>query len=258
MKKLLVGAVALAATIGAPVAYAADMPLKALPPPAPVYTWTGCYVGGYVGDAWGRAKSTAASSGAEYASYDLSGFVGGATVGCNYQFGTWVFGVEGDWGATNKDGQAFDDFRRGTATIAAPPALVDQTHERWIATARARLGYLVTDKWLWYVTGGGAWISAQQSVWVSGSPTHAALQTKTLSGWTIGAGTEYAVGYGWSVKSEFLYIDVQKTTFFGLGDFGNLTPPITYRGDNLQLKDYVFKVGMNYKFGWSPAVVAKY
>jgi outer membrane immunogenic protein len=141
---------------------------------------------------------------------------------------------------TNKDGQGFDS--------PLNLGFIDQTHERWIATARGRLGYAVTDKWLWYVTGGGAWISAQQSTWLVGVPTTRAIATQTLGGWTAGLGTEYMLGYGWSIKSEFLYVDVGSKRFFGPGANGTLNP--AFVGEDVKIRDYVFKVGMNYKFGW--------
>src|SRR5262249_22363525 len=155
MKKLLIGSVALAAaSLGGP-ALAADMPLKA-PPPIVVYNWTGCYLGLYIGTDTGRFDSTNRTGVPGFdglritSDTHMSGFLGGGTVGCNYQAYNWVFGIEFDGGPTNKDGQDF---------LLPPfnPLFVNQIHESWLGTARARLGYAVTDKWLWYVTGGGAW-----------------------------------------------------------------------------------------------------
>src|SRR5215471_5583900 len=122
MRNLLIGSVALAAaSLGGP-ALAADMPLKA-PPPVVVYNWTGCYLGLSIGTNTGRARhtETAASFFAPGAGgragvivpgqditdpFNLSGLMGGAQGGCNYQFaGGWVIGVEVDWSVTNKEGQ---------------------------------------------------------------------------------------------------------------------------------------------------------
>ena len=118
MKKLFLGSVALVALgLGAPAAFAAEMRVPAYtppPPPAPVNTWSGCYAGGVAGTSWGRSNrtavlNTAVPQGAGLPitnDFDLSGFTGGFDVGCNWQLGTWVFGVEGDWSADNKAGQA--------------------------------------------------------------------------------------------------------------------------------------------------------
>jgi outer membrane immunogenic protein len=252
MKKFAVASVALVAASLGGQALAADMPLKA-PPPVIIYNWTGCYVGLFAGDSSGRSKVSDVLTGVQFAQYNMSGFLGGADVGCNYQVGNWVFGVEGDWAVTNKDGQGFD--------FPLNLGFIDQTHERWMATARARIGYAITDKWLWYVTGGGAWISVQQTTWAGvGAPlpiAAAAQQSQTMSGYAVGVGTEYAVGYGWSIKSEFLYVDVGTKQFFGPGANGTLNPG--FLGENVRVRDYVWKVGMNKKFDWwYPPVVAKY
>ncbi len=256
MNKLLVAGLALAAVgFGETVASAADMPLKALPPPVPVYTWTGCYVGLNIGENYGRSKTEygdnrldirGVTPGLQATSdIKLTGAMGGAQVGCNYQFGAWVFGVEGDYDATNKDGQEFQTLR---------PNWQLQVTETWLATARARLGYTVTDRWLWYVTGGGAWTSMRVNNFVPGGVGAflTSQEKRTISGWTVGVGTEYAVGYGWSIKSEFLYVN------FGSKDFFSAANRVSDSVIRVKQEDYVWRVGMNYKFGWSPAVVAKY
>src|SRR6516164_474122 len=116
MKKFLLGSVALAAMVAGP-AMAADMPLKA-PPPVVYYSWTGCYVGAHVGGKSSRATTSwGAVSPAEAAvffpgtavadSIYMSGALGGAQVGCQYQFaGGWLFGIEGDGSWTQSDGQS--------------------------------------------------------------------------------------------------------------------------------------------------------
>ncbi len=159
MKKLFLGSVALVALgLVAPAAFAADraVPAYAPPPPAPVYTWTGCYVGASAGSSYGTsthstvgnsvitgapgtvptALPAAVVAGTNIAdSFNLSGFIGGFQGGCNYQVGAWVWGVEVDGSATNKEGQAQE--------VPLAPFLgvgrnnwVSQTQERWLVTAR--------------------------------------------------------------------------------------------------------------------------
>jgi outer membrane immunogenic protein len=107
VKILLIAGLAVGALI-AP-AMAADMPLKAPPPPpVPVFTWTGCYLGGSVGGIWrqtdnvsigvadgGSGAGAAAAAGAipTAFSYGSSSFVAGGQAGCNYQAANWVFGI---------------------------------------------------------------------------------------------------------------------------------------------------------------------
>jgi outer membrane immunogenic protein len=262
MKTLTVGSFALLALgLGGPAALAADMPLKA-PPPVAIYNWTGCYLGLSIGDSWGRSQHTAVAgttavrggipvalaAGTSIAdTFDLSGFLGGAQGGCNYQVGAWVFGVEGDWSVTNKEGQRFEN-RNPTLWIAS-------TKERWLGTARLRLGYAVWDKWLWYVTGGGAYAKIDSNSVLDINPVAASFtQTDWRAGWTVGVGTEYALGYGWSIKSEFLYVDFGRYNTFTSG----LIPVNVFAPREVKLNDYIFRFGMNYRFGWTPAVVARY
>jgi outer membrane immunogenic protein len=99
-----------------------------------------------------------------------------------------------------------------------------------------------------YVTGGGAWAKIDTSEFLPGAlaTTTAHQESNTRSGWTIGAGTEYAVGYGWSVKSEFLYVKFDDYTTFTNAPFsvsgGNIAPR------TVKLEDYIWRAGLNYKF----------
>src|ERR1700745_3976997 len=185
MKKLFLGSVALVALgLGAPADFRAERPVPELtppPPPVPVYTWSGCYAGANAGTSTGRSTQTTLGNsiltgGALGApapaplpvpaetniagDLNLSGFIGGFQGGCNYQFGVWVVGAEVDGMATNKEGQNFE--------VGLVPFLgngranwVSQTQERWLVTARGKLGLAgwgwFGDKSMVYVTRGGAW-----------------------------------------------------------------------------------------------------
>src|SRR5262249_47241525 len=148
MKQLFLGSVALVA-LGLGTAFAAERPLPAAPAPAPVvpaYTnWSGCHAGAVAGVAYGSSNRTSVfnttvpgSAGLPITNnFDLSGFTGGGDLGCDWQVGAWVFGVEGDWSADNKSGQAF----------GLPPfnqLRIHETQERWVATVRGRIG------WTWW------------------------------------------------------------------------------------------------------------
>ena len=161
MKKFLLGSVALAAMIAGP-AMAADMPLKA-PPPVVVFSWTGCYVGAHVGGKSSRANVTA---GVNLAGVPvgtpltdpiyMSGALGGGQIGCQYQFaGGWLIGVEVDGSAVQSDGQS-----NVSPIVGINPIFNVQVTEHWLATARGKLGY-AWDKWMVYVTGGGAWAGVE-------------------------------------------------------------------------------------------------
>jgi outer membrane immunogenic protein len=186
----------------------------------------------------------------------MSGFIGGFQGGCNYQVGSWVIGFEGDGSATNKEGQAFPILSREIAGNAAGfitvnPQSIVELQERWLATARARLGWTIWDKTMLYVTGGGAWAKIDYARWVLGAQTSTGFQqSNNRSGWTVGGGMEYALGYGWSVKGEYLYVD--------FGDFTSSTTCVAFGSgcpNGLQtnvsvnhMRDHIFRAGMNYKF----------
>jgi outer membrane immunogenic protein len=113
LNKITTCVAAVAALLGTS-AFAADMAVKAppSPPPAPVYSWTGWYVGGNVGYSWGDAQPNIAGNGsigvvattittpfsfADSSSTRLDGIVGGGQIGYNFQFSPrWVLGLEAD------------------------------------------------------------------------------------------------------------------------------------------------------------------
>jgi outer membrane immunogenic protein len=281
MKKLFLGSVALVALgLGAPAAFAAERPVPApayaSPPPVPVYTWSGCYAGANAGYSAGRSTQTTVANsiltggglgvpapaplglpgggviapvpvGSSIAGdLNLSGFIGGFQGGCNYQFGQWVVGAEVDGMATNKEGQNFETglvpfLGNGRANW------ISQTQERWLVTARGKLGMTWWDKSMVYVTGGAAWAKIDTSEFLIGAQTGTGHQeSNTRTGWTVGAGYEYALGYGWSIKGEYLYVKFDDYTTFTQPPFGGFGLNIAPR--SVKLYDNVIRAGMNYKF----------
>src|ERR1700730_14883246 len=123
------GILALAA-LAEPTA-AADLSRRYEPVPkapiyAPLYNWTGFYVGINGGGAWGH--STWDRTGG----FDPKGGLAGGTIGYNWQAGRWVFGLEGDLDWTNIN---------GTTTMLCP--LGCKTSNSWLGTVRGRVGYAV-------------------------------------------------------------------------------------------------------------------
>jgi outer membrane immunogenic protein len=221
-------------------AFAADLPYYKAPLVPAIYGWTGCYIGGEGGGAWGTSNHTAESGrGAGQTitgDFSIAGGLAGGTIGCNYQFGSWVFGAEDDMSWINTKGSTPD----------LPPFNVNSvstTQQNWLDTLRGRLG------WTWgrtliYATGGAAFTGAD----VSACPLAGCVsQSKTVTGWTVGAGVEYAFLSGWSVKLEYLYAD------FGSPQFIN--PPIqlgagTVVTRDVRLDENIVRVGLNYRFNW--------
>jgi outer membrane immunogenic protein len=199
-------------------AFAADLPVKAYRPvtPAPVMTWTGFYAGLNAGYGWANVSVSGSGS-----SSDLDGFVGGGQIGYNWQTGPLVIGLEGDF--------------QGSAQSTSDSALgitVDQDL-RWLATLRGRLGY-ASGPWLFYVTGGAAWLNYQLTVSAGGASVDA---DDTKGGWTLGGGVEWMFAPKWSAKLEYLYVDTGDTN-------------VTLGGFNFdgRAKDNLVRVGINYHF----------
>lgn len=224
MKKLLAGCLAACLLFAAHGAGAADLSLAQLykAPPSPAaqaYNWTGFYFGVNGGGGWGHSFWSANTTG-----LGLSGGQVGGTLGYNKQFGNVVFGVEGDgdWSRFN-----------GSRTTAGCPTGCS-TSDNWLSTVRGRVGYSV-DRFMPYITGGLAVgdISAAAPGVGGGSATNA--------GWALGAGLEYALPGNWSVKAEYLRVDLGRFNCTGC----SAVPP-----DNVSLQENVFRAGVNYRFGW--------
>jgi outer membrane immunogenic protein len=259
--KLFLAAIVTLGIAGVGAASAADLPARTYSKapavvPVPVYNWTGCYIGAEGGGNWGSARNFSfdpALTGNVTNSYSLSGGMAGGTVGCNYQSGQFVFGIEGDDSWTNKSG----------STFAIPPFLTTasvQTRENWIATIRGRIGYAFAPAWLVYLTGGGAATNARLTIADAALGVAPVSQSNTRWGWTVGAGAEWGFADNWSVKLEYLHADFGNSSYFvpdvvvPIGGGGTFT----VLSQNVHLTDDMVRVGVNYRFGWGGPVVARY
>jgi outer membrane immunogenic protein len=200
MKKILLAGIAAIVLASAP-ALAADAPrpyYKAPPVYAPMFNWTGFYIGGHVGGQWGSVSDLTFGGGDP----QPGGWLGGVLGGYNWQAGPWVFGIEGDagWGSTSGSNVGSGGF------------LAD-TDIRFVGNLRARLGWAI-DRVLLFVAGGGSW--ANMRVTHTGA---AGTVSETLSGWTIGAGADFAVTPNLILRAEYLYADYGSSTFGFAGGF---------------------------------------
>jgi len=205
--------------------------------PPPLFTWTGIYVGGEVGYAWGTDKAAATNAvGTEFPNSTPQGFTGGLHVGYNYQISQFVVGIEG-----SVDGQDF----RNTALGPFSGTTYD-THIPIMGSARARVGY-AWDRVLIFATGGAAFANLEHAYY---NPAGSASTSTSKTGWTVGGGVEYALSNNWSVRGEYRYSDFGRTTdFFAAGT------AVHHTVENQVL------LGVSYKFDmWAPPapVVAKY
>jgi outer membrane immunogenic protein len=226
---LLAVTAAFVGTVG--VASAADLgnaPVYTKAPmAAPMWSWTGFYIGANFGGAWGQSALSDPFFGVpSTGNYKTSGILGGGQAGYNWQVGTWVFGIETDFDGSNVKGSSSSGLcTGGTCT----------TSDSWLGTTRGRLGY-ATDHWLLYGTGGVAY----GDVKFTDLPAAAVISgTNTKTGWTAGGGIEYAFTHNWSVKAEYLYVD--------LGNTGFACTPACGTG-TVKFNENIFRGGINFHF----------
>lgn len=229
---------------------AADMPVrapvyKAPPVVAPVYNWTGFYVGGHVGYGWASDTETqlvgtlffpAGTAG----TINSNGVLGGVQAGFNYQVSNWVFGVEGDFSWTNANGST-----TGVSTLFPGVTSTSTAQYDSYATVTGRVGY-AWDNWLVYAKGGGAFARVEYggSSFVPGPGTLVANPiSDTLSGWTAGGGLEYGFLNNWSAKAEYNYLD------FGTTQRAFTVAGIVGPATNFDTHVHMVKFGLNYRFG---------
>jgi len=275
MKKLAFASlILLASTVLASAADLAPRPYTKAPA-AMVEGWSGFYVGGNAGYAWGSADMTgtllapapflaidaAAVNTATSPRLKSNGGTAGVQAGYNWQDGPAVFGIEADFDAFRLRGSNAGTFPFPSTLpggVAGPPTLffsqTSSVSTDWLFTGRGRLGY-AHDHWLLYATGGVALTNAKvnQTIALLAPFVISASTSSTRVGWTVGAGFEYAVSANWSLKAEYLYLD-----FGSVDGIGVVTPPfpgLTYN-NTTRLTANLARVGVNYRFGGP--VVAKY
>jgi outer membrane immunogenic protein len=225
--------------------FAADLPVKApvyrAPPPVAFFSWTGCYVGGNVGGLWARSDWTNLN-GTSLGGHDADGWLGGVQAGCNYQVDRWVFGVQGDYDWARAKGSSPDAAIIGDS---------DETKIKSLASVTGRVGY-AWDRLLVYVKGGGAWERNDYRVFVTATGATVFTGRDTRSGWTVGAGAEYAFNNWLSGFVEYDYYDFGTR---GVGFFDNNGG--FFGTANIREDKHVAKVGLNLRWGPGP-VVARY
>ena len=297
MRPLIIAASIAVAALTMSQASAADMALKAPPAPAVFswagfygggnvgYSWgsssnnwnmSAANIGGAA--ACPPAANTVCVTGAD--SDRLNGVIGGIQIGYNWQTGRYVFGIETDFDGTGQRGSETFNAVNGGAFIVAPAPVVAAYSEKllWLGTLRGRVG-IAADRTFFYATGGLAYGEVRNS----GSATIAGINvpglagppctftppaagtcplanwsnTAVRTGWALGGGIEQALPGNWSVRLEYLFVDLGRvnTAFATLpGCFGGTgaacSPVVAGAGTiNSLITDSLLRAGLNYKFG---------
>jgi outer membrane immunogenic protein len=251
-------------------ASAADLPAKApvytkapaMVVPA-VYNWTGFYIGGDVGGAWGGPNQSFSQTGApvfnatefdpvSFGNGNTSRGLGGLHAGYNWQFApTWLLGLEGDYSWTGRS-TASSTAQLTNGGVVVPNNFVTMTNSlKSLSSVRGRIGY-TSNNYLIYVTGGAAWARMDFNGFITSPGNVSSIATafsNTLSGWVAGAGLEYLLTPNWTLRGEYLYYGFQSVTatapctacfpgaFNGPGVFA-------WGNNNVQ----VARLGVSYKF----------
>ena len=268
-------------------AVAADLPMRsAAPSPiaytAPAFSWAGFYVGLNAGGAW---ATKCADYGLNYGGSAYSGWddncrssntqlTGGAQVGYNFQSGNLVYGIEADINAVGSSNDSRREIRGPAGALLNSTFRITGVGDPGVfGTVRARLGFSA-NRALFYVTGGLAWASGTKDPSVEfwsaarvGAPDVVFTRDgKGSMGWALGAGVEYAIANNWTLRAEYLYVDLGKednawncaaTPAYASACAGASAIDLSGRKS---INFNVARLGVNYKFGGASSgpVVARY
>jgi len=253
-------AIASALAFATPAAHAADMALKAPPPAAPVYSWSGFYLGVDVGGAWSNGDSSTTPIPDPIAwnllpaSLNLraSSAIGGVHAGYDYQLSpNAVIGIEADWQATNTAASSTVPGLNSAGGVIAPALPITMTRDlHWLASVRPRAGVLANNALLLFVTGGAAWGDVHYTGSLPSSPPGfiwATDTSATKSGYVVGGGAEWMVAPNLQLRAQYLFYRLQ-----GHSAVANGVPPfppfqIGYNWNAFSTN--VVEVGLSYKFG---------
>ena len=283
MKKLVLTTAALVAFAAVGSAGAADLSVKA-PTPAPVWDWTGFYVGGSLGDRLSNADwtTTCLQPGFAGCSANFPGRLGfqttvpldgngmryGGYVGYNWQIQNILLGAEADVAWVDSSAFVLGIPGAEDPTVVGSPGLDSaQIRETWDASVRVRAGYVVTGTVLLYGTVGASWINVQTSAtcatpfpvgWCPVGPllgTTSSVST-TRTGWTAGGGIEVMVTGNWLARAEWRHSDYGTFGATLLTGSNGTAVNASALSVNTKLTTETALIGVAYKFGGP--VVAKY
>jgi outer membrane immunogenic protein len=209
--------------------------------PQRLYSWTGAYIGVTAGYGWGDSRYDDGMPPDRYLTnpFDVDGAVVGGTLGYNLQLRPGIVaGIETDLSYANISGSF------GPGWLGMPNGMiwncttVCSSEVNWFGTLRGRFGF-TSDNLMVYATGGLAFGGVRSSIHLPNWKT-----SDTNFGWTAGAGVEYVLRSGWTVKLEYLHVDLGWTD-------GHIfeEAPGDVRRFRSDTEFDVVRVGLNYRLG---------
>ena len=269
-RTVALAAVAGVALVGVSVAANAETP----------GTFSGSYIGMNAGVAWGQSSfatnpncpppaidatfcnappAAAAVNGTAVAARGTgrlspSGFTGGVQAGRNWQAGTLVYGAEADFGVLDLGESATANGLFPFPFLGTQYSLAEKMTANWLATLRARMGFAVAPHLLLYATGGLAFSELRFSSAYSDNAVDATFpggtgygrRSQIKIGWTAGGGVEWLLDRTWSVRAEYLYVDLGSTHVL-IATSNTATFTQTMRVD-ADLIAHIGRLGLNYRF----------
>lgn len=231
------------------------------PQPDPVHDWSGFYLGAHAGYGWfpndvdfdlepAFGPIFAGAGLPTTLDYIADGAVLGAQVGYNHQIETIVIGVEADIAWSWIDGSdsasgVFSQVVGDTARIDIPLTLRSETDIDWLSTIRLRGGFTPTPEALVYLTGGLAIADVGRTDSLTAPTVGWGFDESDVRyGFTIGGGLEYALDEDWSVKGEYLYMDLGSESGV-LGPISGATTT-TCCSSKDDLTGHLLRIGLNY------------
>jgi outer membrane immunogenic protein len=224
-------------------AFAADIiepapVVKAPVAPAPIFTWTGFYIGAHGGGAWSKWTGIDPTDPlAVWSSVDASGGIVGGQIGGNYQISNFVVGLEGTGAWSSVTLNAGGPFGGGAGFNLS-------LKNDYIATVAGRFG-VAFDHVLLYAKGGAAFTRDKYNAnnGLAGALAGSASGAFNRTGWLAGGGVEWMFMPNWSVRAEYNYLG-----------FGTVTEQPVTTGNlaaspaNVKLNIQTGTVGVNYHF----------
>jgi len=191
----------------------------------------------------GGIDGPAGPSGFNIGDNNMDGITAGGYLGYNYRLDSVVLGLEGDfnWDNANGNNSVLGELNYDTST-------------NWDASVRARIGYVVDERALLYVTGGPSWLNTEVSSNLCGllrgevkGGNFSCGDESTEFGWQLGAGAEFMMTDHLSMKAEYIH------GWYGDADLDLVK--VSQGGEYVKyqlkqdLQTNVVRVGVAYHFG---------